>query len=66
MNTIRLKIELAIKEYVAMRPQSNLDSEACQKSLSDHIHSHLTDDLTTTLNKDQLTFFTEFDGDKHK
>jgi hypothetical protein len=49
-----------------MFPQPNLESEAAQQMLTDIISSEITNEQEGTYNRDQLNFFTDFDGEEHK
>lgn len=65
MNT-RERIQDAIKRFVETVPQPNLESDAAQQMLTECICRSILDDQPGTYNKDQLNFFTEFDGGEHK
>jgi hypothetical protein len=65
MNT-RERIQHAIKRFIERVPQPNLESEAAQLMLTQCICESILQESTGTYNKDQLNFFTEFDGGEHK
>ena len=56
----------AIKKYVDRYPQPNLESEAAQQILAGIISDEITNEQEGTYNRDQLNFFTDFDGEEHK
>ena len=56
----------ANKKYVERYPQPNLESEAAQQILADIISNEITNEQEGTYNRDQLNFFTDFDGGEHK
>lgn len=65
MNT-KERIQDAIKRFVGSVPQPNLESESAQQMLTDWICQSILDEPPGTYNKDQLNFFTKFDGEEHK
>lgn len=65
MNT-RERILNAIKTFVEAVPQPNLESEAAQQVLTEHICESILNDQPGTYNHNQLNFFTDFDGNEHK
>lgn len=65
MNT-KESIINAIKHFVNTMPQPNLESEAAQQMLSEHILCALEEQTPGTYNRDQLNFFTVFEGEEHK
>jgi hypothetical protein len=65
MNT-KESIQDAIKRFVESVPQPNLESESAQQMLTEWICNSILDDRSGTYNRDQLNFFTEFDGEEHK
>lgn len=65
MNT-KERIQDAIKHFVESVPQPNLESESAQQMLTEWICKSILDEQPGTYNKDQLNFFTEFDGEEHK
>lgn len=65
MNT-KERIQHAIKQFVERVPQPNLESESAQQMLTDWICRSILEEQSGTYNKDQLNFFTEFDGGEHK
>lgn len=65
MNT-KEHIQDAIKRFVESVPQPNLESDAAQQMLTEWICKSILDEQPGTYNRDQLNFFTEFDGEEHK
>jgi len=65
MNT-KERIQQAIKRFIEAMPQPNLESEATQQMLTECICDSILENTTGTYNKDQLNFFTDFDGEEHK
>lgn len=65
MNT-KERIQDAIKRFVESVPQPNLESDAAQQMLTEWICKSILDEQPGTYNRDQLNFFTEFDGEEHK
>lgn len=60
------RIQQAIKRFIEAMPQPNLESEATQHMLTECICESILENTTGTYNKDQLNFFTDFDGKEHK
>jgi hypothetical protein len=65
MNTEQ-QIKNAIEEFVKHCPQPNLEAESAQVALTHYIYKSLEGVTVGTYNRDQLNFFTAFDGEEHK
>ena len=63
---VEQQIKQAIEQFVDRCPQPNLEAESAQVALTHCIYKALEGVSVGTYNKDQLNFFTVFDGEKHK
>lgn len=63
---VEQQIKQAIEQFVKHVPQPNLEADSAQVALTHYIYRALEGVSVGTYNRDQLNFFTVFDGEEHK